>query len=668
MSTLYDRLLRASSEPSSRLYYEWFVFAVCAAIFCSFALYNQWFWRINYVFYDGALQTFSRPAPDDMVLLAIDDESISRIGHWPWPREIHTRAVERLTKADANAVMFDILFNEPRRSDPVADEVLAEAIRANGRVVLPVVHESTRRGPRERDPFPALADAAAVVGHVHAEVDLDGIIRSTYLFEGLGKPDHPHVSLAMLRLINDDRYAAIDLGEPASADLIRREEQWQRENWFHIPFFGPPGHYKTYSYARWITGEIPDEAVKGKAVFIGITATGLGDAHPTPVSGFSRPMPGVEIAMHVFEGLRSNIDIHTSSITVNWFITAFLLSLLFFSFLRLRPGASVIISILMILFGVLSQRLFLHYLHWIVTPAPFIICTITAYPLWSWRRLATALRFLEQENGLLRNEAEGMLFTPAEGEHRVLREPVSRSIEAFRETREQLETARQERESFLNFLSHDMRSPQTSILALLDMRRRGVSRLNDEEIFGKITQYAVKTSSLADEFVQLAKAAQLTPEALGEVELTSLLDETLDALWPEAASRQITLIRNYSQEVAYARGHATLLGRAIANLLHNAIKFTADGKSVTTSIIDEGDHWRVSVRDEGPGLSEEGRRKLLGLPNETQSTQETGLIMGLALIRTVLERHNSALVIESTLGKGSMFYFLLAKTPGHGAA
>ncbi len=646
------------SKPSS-LYFEWLVFALIAAIFCFLAIFNQWFWRLDNVVYDASLQAFSRPPPSDIVLLAVDDESIARVGQWPWPREIHARAINRLTEAGAQAILFDILFNEPSARENDADQMLAAAIGKNGRVILPLIHESAMTGPRERGPTTHLAQAAAGIGHVHSELDLDGMIRSTYLYEGLGSPRWPHASLALLQLVKDDPHFAANMGESAPDNFERNAKHWQRENWFHIPFFGAPGHFRTYSYARWVTGEVPDEAVKGRIVFVGITATGLGDSYPTPVSGFSRPMPGVEIAMHIFEGLRSGIDIKTASPFVLFCGTAFFLALLFFSFLRLRPGTSVLLTMFMVLAALYGTRLLLFYGHWLAIPSAFLICVIVAYPLWSWRRLATALRFLEQENQRLLKQASELSLTPIE-EHATSREPVSRSIEMLRETRGQLEHARQERESFLNFLSHDMRSPQTSILMLLDMRRRHLSELSDEEIFQKIGQYARKTSALADDFVQLAKAAQLTPEALKEIELTTIIDEAADALWPMASEHKITIQRNY-ESVAYTLGHAALLGRVIFNLLHNAIKFSGENSTVTASIFDKGKYWQVSIQDEGVGLSEEARKRLMGQPESAQDTNEVGLIMGLTLVRTILEQHGSALKIESEPGQGSRFYFNLPK-------
>jgi len=644
---------------SPRLYVEWVLFVVIALVFCGVALSNQWFWRFNDMLYDASLEQFQRPPPDDIVILEIGDEDIFRIGQLPWPREIHARAIDRLTEAGARAVMVDVLFSEPDRHSPKADEQLAEAIRRNGHIVLPLIHERIGDRSREQAPIPPLVQAAAALGHVHSEIDPDGIIRSVYLFEGLGEARWPHAALALLQQV-DPKKAQRYPGEQAPKQFSHHADAWQRDNWYHIPFFGPPGYFKTYSYARWAAGEVPLEAVRGRIVFIGATATGLGDAYPTPVSGFSRPMPAVEIGAQTFEALRLGYNVRPLPGIVSWALFSAMLLVLFFAYLRLRPGPTVFISILMLVGGYYSTEFFLRYTQWIIQPFAFLLVVILAYPLWSWRRLAMALRFLEQENLLLRRRPEVQTTGGSPMLHHGPIEPVSRSIEALRETREHLEGAHRERESFLNFLSHDMRSPQSSIIALIDMRRQGRSRLNDDECFEKIELYARKTSRLADEFVILAKAMQLAPSALKELELTSIIEETLNEIWPLAVKHSIAFCRDYYHE-AFVLGHPTLLVRALFNLVHNAVKFSPEGGEVTVSVIDDREFWRVAVRDQGAGLSPDAQQRLLGLPESHASSQETGLVLGLALVRTVIDRHGGSLKIDSELGKGTTFSFRLPK-------
>ena len=93
------------------------------------------------------------------------------LGRWPWSRRMHARLVERLSLAGAKVIALDIAFAEPDAADPDADLELAAAIKASGRVILPVLPEQTRLGGQlvETLPIPALTQAAAGLGHVDVE-------------------------------------------------------------------------------------------------------------------------------------------------------------------------------------------------------------------------------------------------------------------------------------------------------------------------------------------------------------------------------------------------------------------------------------------------------------------------------------------------------------------
>jgi signal transduction histidine kinase len=104
-----------------------------------------------------------------------------------------------------------------------------------------------------------------------------------------------------------------------------------------------------------------------------------------------------------------------------------------------------------------------------------------------------------------------------------------------------------------------------------------------------------------------------------------------------------------------------MLQRACHNLLHNAIKFSPEGGTVTVRIADSNGYWDVSVIDHGVGLSRDAQRRLLGMRGTAEGSHETGIVLGLALVRTVIDRHGSVLKIDSAPGKGSTFYFRLPR-------
>src|SRR5699024_4150684 len=110
----------------------------------------------------------------DIVIVAIDDNSIQELGIWPWRRARHAEVLQQLRSA--RAVALDLLLSEQNPAWPADDFILAEAIRQHGRVVLPVVIGETQN-PITR-PLPVLARAAAGLGYIDIHADSDGVVRS----------------------------------------------------------------------------------------------------------------------------------------------------------------------------------------------------------------------------------------------------------------------------------------------------------------------------------------------------------------------------------------------------------------------------------------------------------------------------------------------------------
>lgn len=139
-----------------------------------------------------------------IVLIDIDDESIQRIGRWPWERSHHAEMIQILSQSGAAVIGYDILFSQP--TEEAEDRALEEAIREAGNVYLPIgfeLREDQGNGSllsvgREAAPLPALREAAAGIGHISSNRDRDGTIRRIPLFvDADGKP-FPAFSLAIL--------------------------------------------------------------------------------------------------------------------------------------------------------------------------------------------------------------------------------------------------------------------------------------------------------------------------------------------------------------------------------------------------------------------------------------------------------------------------------------
>jgi len=219
--------------------------------------------RLDNTLYDLLLDLKPQPVDTRVAVVAVDTPSLATIGRWPWSRSVHAELLKHLDKA--RAVGLDLIFAEPSLDAPEADTKLAAAIRANGRVVLPVVVETVNGHLVETLPLPELAQAAALLGHTALEQDHDGTVRRLYRYAGLGTPRWPSFAGAL----------SGDARPPSPLADKRSSDRWVRSEQTLIPF---PRHFSTiptYSYQDVLTGRF-DRELEDKVILVGVTATGMG--------------------------------------------------------------------------------------------------------------------------------------------------------------------------------------------------------------------------------------------------------------------------------------------------------------------------------------------------------------------------------------------------------
>lgn len=229
----------------------------------------------------------------------------------------------------------------------------------------------------------------------------------------------------------------------------------------------------------------------------------------------------------------------------------------------------------------------------------------------------------------------------------------------------EMKLAARQREQVLQLLSHDMRSPQVSILALIERTRGledGVEAAAGESL-RRIGDYARRTLSLADDFVQLARAENPN-YALELLNASDVLLDAVDELWPQAQARAIALTAEGCEAEHLVLADRSLLTRVFVNLIGNAIKYSDASTAVACAIRAEGGGGfvRIAVRDQGRGMSPEQLARLFQpFQRAPQGAQQAGqravdgIGLGLAFVRTVVERHGGAVACDSRLGEGSTF-------------
>ena len=349
--------------------------------------------RLDLWLYDTLIQHNPLPPPEDLTLVAIDEKSLERLGRWPWPRQYHATLIERLNRAGADTIAFDILFTEPSERG-AQDRQLAEAMRRHGNVVLPLhIYPTDDEQPlREFLPTARLTRAASALGHVHVELDDDGIARGFYRREGLGEAVWPSFSDAVIQQSGMASQPASATETPANAPFVN-----VRRNRVRIPFSGRAGRIPSVSYIDVLEGRVPAEKLRDKVVFVGITAAGFGDLLPTPVSGRTAPLSGVEFHANAFSAIAQDRVIYPAPEWLALLLGLFSVVVIGACFPRWRPlrtlGLAAVLSLLPILvaYGLLRFQSL-----WLQPGAPALTAAL-AFPLWTTQRLGLLNRFLNRQ-------------------------------------------------------------------------------------------------------------------------------------------------------------------------------------------------------------------------------------------------------------------------------
>ena len=633
---------------------EWALLTGALLLLTGIASWQGWLWRADQMLYDIGVASSTRPAPADIVIVAIDEESLRRIGRWPWSRTIHATLINKLTAAQAHVIGLDLILSEADTTVSSGDALLANEIRKNGRVVLPVVPRTLLPGLiSDGRPIPLFRTSAAALGHIEIQLDPDGIARGIYLWGGLSAPLHPQFALALQKVSRGDTaFASEQRRQDAESD--HPMQGWQRDAWIHPQFAGPPGTFTTVSYVDVLTGRISPEALRDKFVLIGATATGLGDQYPTPMSALGIPMSGIEIHANVLDALRGGHLIDGVSVPVQTMITVALLILLLAGLLLLSPRNGLVLSACFVLTILVGSLGLLRFWHLWLPPSAALLGTVLAYPLWSWRRLETAQSFIHSELQTLQESEPGLTRhdPPASPI-----DPLETNIAIIRAATAGQRAARKVRDDTIRFISHDIRSPLAAIITLVE----GAGPHTDKRL-QRAGHYAQSALDLADDFFRLAKAEALDARSFVDLDVTALIQDAVDAVWPFAEQRQISVRHHDDTGEYWTRGDRAQLARALTNLLHNAIKFSPTGTTVSVSVDCIGSWLEVAILDQGCGISPQDMGRLFTPYGRVGPQEPAGIGLGLVIVKTIVTRHGGDISVDSLPGQGSRFRIRLPHT------
>lgn len=239
------------------------------------------------------------------------------------------------------------------------------------------------------------------------------------------------------------------------------------------------------------------------------------------------------------------------------------------------------------------------------------------------------------------------------------------TIQANIEALKQTDRTRRE---LIAFISHDFRTPLTSMRGYLETVLMRDEALQPEERQRYLRTVLANTdllSQLVSQLSELSKLdAQQAPPSLETFSIMELVRDVLEKFKPEAERLGFTLYTPPEQDMLFVRGDSGMIERALSNLVDNALQHTPRGGTISVRIVEDRHRVRVSVSDTGQGIPEAEvplvTRRFYKV-NSARTRGAGGSGLGLAIVQRIVDLHDGDLQIESAPGKGTTVSFSLPR-------
>ena len=221
--------------------------------------------------------------------------------------------------------------------------------------------------------------------------------------------------------------------------------------------------------------------------------------------------------------------------------------------------------------------------------------------------------------------------------------------------KQELETMRRE---FTSNVSHELKTPLTTIYGIADMLANGMVQSGDvAEFGGNIRSEAERLINLINDIVSLSKLDEDTaPRESESVELYSLAEEVLERLSLSAEEKGVTA--SISGERVSLLGSRTILSEVLYNLCDNAIKYNVSGGSLSVKISHVPQRAIITVSDTGMGIPKQYIGRIFERfyrVDKSRSSRIKGTGLGLSIVKHGVIYHNGTVSVKSEEGKGTVF-------------
>ncbi len=699
-----------------RLITEWAIVFSLGTLVVAATTASQLTAPLDHLLLDTMTQIRPNDADDRILLVQIDDGSLSAIGRWPWSRAVHARALDILAQARPAAIGYDVLFLQPSQDDAV----LAEALKRANPVVLPMLPMRAPGDPGDERPPPQIAAAAAGLASVDVAPDSDGVVRH---FDPGITPGTPSMGELLAQRLDP----SIRSVSSESARLIA---------------FAPQGSFRAIPFSGLLNGSVPSGFIKDKVVLVGGVAAGFGERFLVPPSA-GKLMSGVELQANLLNALLHKSFYRTLSPAWQMLFGLAPVWLLLLGFLRFGPSTNLRLSVAAIGSVLGFSLLLLLVGRWWFAPTATLMGLVLVYSLWAWRRLAAVSHFLTAEVKRLQGEPDLVPGVPA-AKHRgdlvnIETNRLHDVIDQIRDLRAfiaevltclpdavcvaaadgTVKMGNLAAETLFGMPMRDravadllasldageivagaeiaLRDGRTvvmtearvgsegTILRFIDISELKAAGAAREEALqflshdmrapqaavialldrmgaddtgglpAAIRQHAEHGLKLADDFVELARLRS-APPGLEPVDLCGVAIEAIGLVWPLSSAKHVMVEeKGLSGELWVTADHATLL-RALVNLLDNAVKFAEPADHILCEITRNPTHAMVTISGSGPDMpAEREENAFQAFAPGTAAGGVASRGLGLAFVKAAIERQKGSVAYEARAGSIKAF-------------
>lgn len=248
------------------------------------------------------------------------------------------------------------------------------------------------------------------------------------------------------------------------------------------------------------------------------------------------------------------------------------------------------------------------------------------------------------------------------------KEEILAKTQALAQMNEELQRQNLMKGTFLSMVSHELRTPLTTLAGYVKFLMDGKAGSLNLEQYQCVTSAEKQVRHLAyliDQLLNIVKIETGAHEVnVAPVYMPGVIHDCLAALTEKAAAKLVEFENHVDENLPLVLADRHQVLQIVTNLLHNAIKFSPEKGKVTLRGMDKEEFIEFAIKDRGPGIPPEFQQKVFEKffrLEEGALPGERGLGLGLAIVKELVELNGGRIWVESKLGEGSEFFFILPK-------